>query len=439
MIVRPALRSVLAVLAVAVASALVVARPFNLPLTGDYAIDAGPPIDALLRGDVGKALDLQPLMGSFSILLRLPFAALAQLGDGGISLVYRFGAFPCVFAGGLLGLFVAREMRRRGQSVLARLALVAVFVLNPMTVFVLEEGHPEEILAAVLCISAVLAAARGRPLPAAIMLGLALATKQWALIALAPVLLAAEGERARILVVSVSIAAVLTLPLLVANPEGFGRTAAAAQGVSHPSEGGQRPDVVEVRPYTVWRLLATPSDGAQLRGPDRELHGFQIDDAVARFSHAAIVLLPIPLSLLFLRRNRKFAREDVLLLLAFLFLLRCILDPINGPYYHVPFILTLAVWEGLRLRGLPIGSIAVSALVVLSLHHQVVGSVQFLDLGVGEWIPVHVFYLSWALPLTAWLAFRLYAPGLLSECRRRLTLSRARAFGLSRSPTGSPV
>jgi hypothetical protein len=412
-----------------------VARPFNLPLTGDYVFDAGPAIKALLEGNVGHALEVQPLMGSFSILFRLPFAALAQLGDGSLNAVYRFGAFPCVFAGGLLGLYVARMMARRGQPQLARVALVAVFVANPLTVFVLEEGHPEEILAAVLCISALLAATRGRSLPAAILLGLALATKQWALIAIAPVLVAATEERAKILVVSISVAAVLTLPLLAANPDGFSRTAAAAQGGEDITQGTDHlGGTVEVRPYTIWRLFSHPGNEPGLIGPDVELRGQQIVGVVAPASHALIVLLPIPLSLLLLRRRRPFIREDALLLLSFCFLLRCLLDPIDGPYYHVPFVFTLAVWESLRLRGLPIGSILVSGLVMLSVHEGVVGSVQFFNPGVGTWIPVHVFYLGWALPLAAWLALRLYAPDMLARITRRLTLPLARAVGIPRRP-----
>ena len=157
---------------------------------------------------------------------------------------------------------------------------------------------------------------------------------------------------------------------------------------------------------------------------------------ISRASHAAIVLLPIPLALLLWRR-RRFEREDLLLLLAFVLLLRCLLDPIDNPYYHAPFIFSLAVWEGLRLRGLPALSILVSALVVLSLHEKVVGSLQFLNPGVGAWIPVHVFYLAWALPLALGIGLRLYAPGALRALRRRLAASGRLATLQGRPPIGS--
>ena len=44
---------------------------------GYYTEHAGPTIRALLDGDFAEALSKQPMMGSFSILLRVPFAALS--------------------------------------------------------------------------------------------------------------------------------------------------------------------------------------------------------------------------------------------------------------------------------------------------------------------------------------------------------------------------
>jgi hypothetical protein len=416
--------------AVAAVSVFMAFRPFSMALSGDYAMDAGPPIQALLHGDLARAAAEQPLMGSFSILLRLPFAALASLGDGSVLLTYRLGAIPLVFIAGLLALWVAREMGRRGQSDSSRLALVAIVLVGPVTFFALDEGHPEELLTASLCIGGVLAATRGRPLPAAVLLGLALATKPWALVAVPPVLLAAGAARMKIAGVALAIAAVLTLPLLAANPSGFSRTASAAQGVGLAKHGP-----IEARPYTIWRPFADPSTTETHRtSGTRELLDYELPSVFARASHAAIVLLPIVLALLLWRRRPGVAREDALLLLAFCLLLRCLLDPIDAPYYHLPFIFALAVWEGLRLRGLPVVSILVSVLVLLSLHHEMVGAIQFLN--VGAWIPVHVFYLSWAVPLAVGLAVRLYAPGLLEGARRWLVRG-PQALRIGRAPIGS--
>jgi hypothetical protein len=57
-------------------------------------------------------------------------------------------------------------------------------------------GHPEELLGAVLCIAAVLVAMRGRAVWAGVLLGLAIANKEWGLVAVGPVLLALPRERA---------------------------------------------------------------------------------------------------------------------------------------------------------------------------------------------------------------------------------------------------
>src|SRR5207244_9670829 len=127
-----------------------------------------------------------------------------------------------------------------------------------------------------LCIGAVLAATRERPLPAAFLLGLALATKPWALVAVPPVMLAASRGRAKVAVVSLSMAAALTLPLLVASPSGFGRTATAVQGVGLAETGAPKPTAVEVRPYTIWRLFAVPSRERHASAAERELLGYEL-------------------------------------------------------------------------------------------------------------------------------------------------------------------
>ena len=73
-----------------------------------------------------------------------------------------------------------------------------------------------------------LAALRGRTLPAALLLGLALATKQWAVIAVLPVLAAAPTKRVRLFAVAAGLALVLTVPLVLGNAESFSGTAKQA-------------------------------------------------------------------------------------------------------------------------------------------------------------------------------------------------------------------
>jgi hypothetical protein len=89
----------------------------------------------------------------------------------------------------------------------------------------------------------------------------------------------------------------------------------------------------------------------------------------------------------------------VLLLLAFLMLLRCVLDPFDIGYYHLPFLLALLGWETLTSDRPP----------VLSLTAAVVVWFTF------EQVPQHLpadgqalSYLAWAVPLVVVIARRLY-------------------------------
>ena len=73
--------------------------------------------------------------------------------------------------------------------------MVGLCAANPITLRALDIGHPEELLGAVLCAGAVLAALRGRATLAGVLLGLAMANKAWAVLAIGPVLLALPERR----------------------------------------------------------------------------------------------------------------------------------------------------------------------------------------------------------------------------------------------------
>ena len=61
--------------------------------------------------------------------------------------------------------------------------------------------------------------------------------------------------------------------------------------------------------------------------------------------------------------------EQILLLLALLFLLRCVLDPWNIVYYELPFLLALLAWEALcRPERPPVLTLAATALVWITLQ-----------------------------------------------------------------------
>lgn len=386
----------------------------------DYPVQAGIVIDALLRGDLAAALAASPLQGSFSVLIRTPFAGIA---GGDPLLAYQLGAVPCLVAAGILAIALERLMARRGQPPVARLAAAGIFVVNPVTADALNWGHPEELLAGALAIGAVVAAIERRPLLPAVLLGLALATKQWTVLAILPVLLATDQRRLRSLAIALGIAAVFTLPLLAGDPSGVTGTARNIAGLA--SDSGAR-----INALNVWWPFAESHQREVSDGVTRVLVEHRsVPDEFVGFTHFLIVALAVPLAALFHRRRSLLAPEDVLALLALLFLLRCALDPWSNQYYHVPFLLSLATWEGLRRRGLPVVTLATATAMWLSFDQLAPAS------GGGA---TTAMYLAWVVPLGSFLAAWIYAPGMVSALGRRLRISQPVPVTATRSSIRTP-
>src|SRR5580700_3265301 len=157
----------------------------------DYENEVQPAFSALTHGHVLEFLALAPAYGG-SLIERAPFALLPGLWGGGALAVYRMVAVPCLLAAAALGVWLVARMRAQGRSRLARAIVLAVCVANPVTLLALEVGHPEELLGACLCVAALLFAARSQrghdhSLLAGALLGLAIANKEWALVAAGPV------------------------------------------------------------------------------------------------------------------------------------------------------------------------------------------------------------------------------------------------------------
>jgi alpha-1,6-mannosyltransferase len=402
----------------AIAGALAASAWYALrsPLGADYASDAGPAIDALAHGDIGAFFDATPLLGSFSLLLRAPLAALA---DGSELAVYRLGALPCLLALGALAVALERLMARRGQPVAARMLVAGVCLVNPVTADALVWGHPEELLAAALCVGAGVAALQRRWLAAGVLLGLALGTKQWAVLAVLPVLLAAESDRLRTLGVAVAVAALLSLP-----------TAGGLLTSTDFALGGQAGSGSRVTALNVWWPFAEPRELVVTDGVTHVVvEKRSVPDWLVTASHVLIVALALPLAALFHRRRPQLRAEDALALLALLLLLRCMLDPWNNQYYHVPFLVSLAAWEGLRRRGLPVVTVLAATAMWLSLDRLAPAA---------EGALTNAMYLAWSLPLAAGLAAWLYAPATVSALGKRLRISRPVSVTTTRSSIRTP-
>jgi hypothetical protein len=374
----------------------------------DYDSEVSGAMRTLAAGDVGGFLREVPAYGG-SLVLRAPLAGATTALGGGELAVYRVLAIPCLLAGVVLGAALARRMNARGASRRACLTVVALCAINPIILPALQIGHPEELLCAALAVGAVLVAASDRWLLAAVLLGLAIGTKAWAVLAIGPVLLALAPASARPRAVGTRRAATLALAgavtLVVLAPMAF---AGAAETVVH----GSRSTGLLFNPWQIWWLLGDVVDV----GPDgAPKPGARMAPAwLSPLTHPLIASLVVPLSLLAWRARRHAPGghgEQALGLLALLFLLRCVLDPWNCVYYELPFLLALLAWEALSRPQRP-PLLTLSATVATWLTFQTLDPLLGPDL-------LCVTYLTWALPLAAWLAGQTLFIGRNMPVRRR--------------------
>jgi len=370
-----------------VSVALVASCVAGLTLTaslGDYPADAGPSIHALVSGHVLRAIQLQPLMGSFAVLARLPFALAAALAGGGEVGVYRAGVLPCLLALGAVGLWLGRRSGLRGAGALL---VPALAVLNPASLDAVRTGHPEEALGAALVVAAVLLADR-HPTWSAVLLGLAIATKQWAILAAVPVVWAAPRTvRLRTAGIAAAVAALLTAPLALGSVTAF----------SHTGYNAATAPSASVR-ATVWFLVAHPE---RLRlhlpaGFPTAATIYGLPAWVGHVSHPLIVFAAPAVGLLVWRRPSR--TGDALALLALLLLLRCVLDPANNEYYHLPLLLSLLAYETVAkrdVRGLPLATLSSAAALWLTFDR--------LDAGGAAPALTNAVYLTWACATLVYL------------------------------------
>jgi len=384
--------------------------------------DAGQSIDALSHGDFDTFFAQQPPMGSFSLLLRTPPAMLANAVGGDDLLLYRLGVFACMLVAALLAVFLALTMMRRGRPWTVWALVAAAFLLNPLTYQAAYYGHPEEILAAALTVAAVLAAGRRHWLLGGLAMGAAIATKQWAALAVLPALIAAPaGTRVRFAVTLVALAGALTLPMIAGDPGRF-KDAQELVSVGDAYEN-------TVTGTNLWWLFSSPSAGVgtDVNGETQTLTQYSLPHDVGRMLHLAVIGFAIGLSALYLRRRGRGDPEDLLLLVSLIFLLRCMLDPLTFSYHHAPYLMALIAYEGLR-RELPVLS-AWSIVAVLAMD-EVVAPAKDVAL-------INAAYMLWTIPLAAAMGLALFAPDRYEALGGRLR-ERIAAVALPRAaPRGS--
>ena len=305
-------------------------------------------------------------MGPFSVVLRAPLVAIAHAFNAGDLVSYRVGAVPCVAAAAVLGAGLVRWFPSATRPRVLGLLVVLLAVATPQAADAIELGHPEELLGGAMSVGAVIAGLRGRFVWAALLLGLAIATKQWALLAIGPVILAvARPHWWRVTLAAGGIVTALMLPLLLADPE---------QLESSTREAASAPSSVH---YQSWWYLF-----------DRDLPAW-----LPQYMKPAIVLSAIPLTLLVVYR-RGFAARAALPLLALLFLFRCVFDTQTNAYYHVPLLLTLLAWDMQERRLLPYATLAVAGLLVVT--NSYLASPEHLSVA-------SAFYFAWTVGLAVYL------------------------------------
>lgn len=354
----------------------------------DFYREAWPAYAALVHGEVLRFFQLGPAYAG-SLVLRAPFALTPSIfGSHSARLTYFTSAVPCAMALAAFTTWLTVRLRERvGRSLSGRLGPFVACALNPVLLVAVLGGHPEEVLGAVLCVLAVVVAARGRAGWAAILIGLAIVNKAWAGLAVPVVLLALPPTRRG-----------LVFLLAAALAAGAGVIVIAALSGS-------------IRGSAVGAQIGTTFTVAQL------LWWFGGHSWIA--NHARYVMLVVVVTSAFawwLRRRSARPLPEALLLLSLVMLVRAALDPWNNLYYHVPFLLALAAHE-VYVRKVPLLTLGYSYLLLMIV--PVGGALDMPN-------DVHAaVYAGVAVPTMVWMASKLYGGRAVSRSQAHAEPSRA--------------
>jgi hypothetical protein len=246
------------------------------------------------------------------------------------------------------------------------------------------------------------------------LLGLAIVNKEWALLAVGPVLVALPSSRWRALAVAGGITALFYAPLVIAQ---------FATSITNGALVTAHTGTIFL-PWQAWWFFGTPEHAVLGGGGVVHANYRAAPGWLSGVAHPLIIVLGAPLTLLAVRAARRRrpagvapARADALLLLALLLLVRCVLDPWDNVYYLLPFIITLLTWEALSFRRPPLFALLATVATWV----------------VFEWVPARAspdvqsaMFLALALPTLAGLAVAIYRPA--PRARTRADLA-ARALG----------
>lgn len=379
--------------------------------TGDYVVhgavggdNAGPAIGALTHLDLTGFLARQPFMGLTSLLVRAPVNAVVAGFAPGNRPIYAAGAVACLIPAALLALWMLSGATRRDERFAAAIAAL-VLLVSPVTLAAVQAGHPEEVLAGVLATAAVLAAIRGYERPTALLLGLAIGTKQWAVIAAVPALATLTQGRMRAAGIAIGLALLLSTAAPLADLPAYLRESRLVTS-THTADLA-----------SLWWPFSSPLHLTLAPGVSARRLPFGMtrsDGLLAVMFGAAAVLAAAAL-----HTRRQSLRLDPLALLALLGLARCLADPGDLNYYFVAVLVPLIAWETVILKRAPIVGVAVAGAVMLTFDWSV---------GIGPAMR-NGLMIAWALPIAAYLCRRALFAGNFERPTSR-TASRAQARAL---------
>jgi hypothetical protein len=207
-----------------------------------------------------------------------------------------------------------------------RVSPIVLCAINPIVAVCLGYGHAEDVLGASLCVAAVVLAVQGSAGWAALVVGLAVVNKPWALVAVPVVLVVLPTGRRRALAFTTLTVGAILGPILIV------RDTSLSAGGAATSLGSQTGHLFLVPQLMFWL------------GPQSE---------IVHQAHALIVVVAFVCTAAWwaVRRHRRAPAADsteALLLLMLVLFLRAALDPWDNLYYQTPFLFALMAYEAGR-------------------------------------------------------------------------------------------
>ena len=348
---------------------------------GDFYLEVYPAYHALMLGDAGWFFDHLPGYSGFVVVVGAPAALLTGALGGIETMVFRFTAVPGLVSLAAVGVALAGPVRAAGNR--AWPLFLVLGAGGALALSTLHYGHPEDLLATGLAVGGVLAARGGRVGWASVLIVGAVVAKQWAVLAIVPAAMAAPRGGWKIAVAGASGAALLL---------------ALQTGAGGPVHGAITNTGTLFHPHQLFWPFGVPATPEFIQAG----HGTRMGPAwLAPLTRPLIVGAGIAVAVAWwLRSGPERNRDDVFGVLALALLLRCMLDPWDLVYYHLPLTVALAAWEARRRRDLPVLAVATSAAVWFSF--------VIYDARTGN--GPYLVYLAWSLPLAAGLAVTLLRP-----------------------------